>query len=287
VVSSPARAVQAARAATLLSRLPLAQACGLSPSLAADAALLAAGDRPALRCAVSGPSPASARLLTWLQEELEQLPRSPDEPLPACSDRPGDSHLILFAVPDLPSAPDAEALAAAGPALSVLGAPHPPHGVAVVTAEDDWDGVGLDAVAGWHRRWVQPWWGTSAAGLPVHAVVLDRHRDRHRESGLPALLRDAVLPVLSRRACVVAQLTTARLRSSLQELRLTCREQEREQEFDPPPPPGATLRASLWQRLDAVAAEPLALRAVRHLDAALRDCAHPTTVPWTPAEERL
>jgi hypothetical protein len=286
-VVSALDAERAARAAALLSRLPVGRSCGLTPALATDAAALVVGRRPAPRIAVSGPSPAAGRLLTWLQEQVEHLPRSPGDPAPVCSDRPAGSHLLLFAVPDLPSEPDAGALAAAGPALAVLGGPHPPRGVAVVTAADDWDGVGLDVVAGWHRRWLRPWWGPAAAGLPVHAVVLDQYRDRHRdrypESGLPALLRDTVPP-----ASAVAALTTARLRSALQELRLACADQQ--QHDAGPPPPDPELRAALWRRLDAVAAGPPALRAIRHLDAALRGCAHPTTVPTTTvpttAEER-
>ncbi|MFD0345754.1 hypothetical protein ACFQ0M_05960 [Kitasatospora aburaviensis] len=131
-----------ARAAGLLSGLPLGRACGLDPDLARDAALLAAGTVPRLRIAVAGPAAGPVR--AWLEGELT-TPDAPggtpanhdpdatngtDHPdatggpsVPDCSADPAGSHLLLFAVADRSGPPDGPERRAAEPATAALARP--------------------------------------------------------------------------------------------------------------------------------------------------------------------
>ncbi|MFD0345755.1 hypothetical protein ACFQ0M_05965 [Kitasatospora aburaviensis] len=94
-----------------------------------------------------------------------------------------------------------------------------------MTAAHDWHGVGLSAVAGWHRRWRHEWWGPAAAALPVYAVVPDWWARDRALSGLETLLQQVVRPAVDGARGAVTALTLARLTSAFQEVRLEGRAQ--------------------------------------------------------------
>ncbi|GAA1232841.1 hypothetical protein GCM10009665_23870 [Kitasatospora nipponensis] len=268
---SAAVAPSTARAVRALAALPWARSCGLTELLCRDAESLARGELPALRVAVCG-SAGAGELLAWLHAELAGPVGRPAAVRVECSREAVDSHLLLLVVPDLPAATDP---APQTEVLDVLGSAHPPTATVVVDAPDDWAGAGLATVAGWHRRHPGH---PGPAGLPVHAVVLGWRRSRPAACGLPELWRRSVLPVLADAPELLPALTRARLRCALQELRLAARGLAAEAglaldpggrpvpaaDLDPPADPAS--RAVLWQRLDALATGPLALRAVRQLD---------------------
>ncbi|MGW4894006.1 hypothetical protein ACWEQL_17310 [Kitasatospora sp. NPDC004240] len=275
-----------ARAARLLSGLPLGRACGLDPGLADDAALLAAGAVPRLRIAVAGPAAGPVR--AWLETVLADT-----EPAPECAAGPAGCHLLLFAVADRSGPPDEEERRAAAPVTAALAATRAPRAVMVVTTPHDWHGVGLSAVAGWHRQRLREWWGPAAAALPVYAVVPDWWAEDPAYSGLESLLHQVVRPAVEGARGVVTALTLTRLTSAFQEVRLEGRAQAAALGWaldacglprppGRPEPPDLTRRAELWHRLDVYAAAPPARRAARRLRTAAR--ARPGAPHPTPGE---
>ena len=209
------------RAVTALAELPLARACGLGPALAEDVTALAAGRTPRLRVALSGPEPAVRPLAAALHRALPSDAVRLDA-------RPVDGHLLLLVVPDErtppPAGPGGPEPDGPEPGLSeLLVRPGAPRASVVVVAEDDWEGLGLDSVAGWHGdrlwSWPKPWHTVS-----VRAVVPRWALTRPQRAGLDVLLREELTPALDGRHALTAELTRIRLTRALRLLDATAQD---------------------------------------------------------------
>lgn len=249
------RTGQLLRAVTALAELPLARACGLSPALAEDLTALAVGRAPRLRVALSGPEPAVRSLAAALHRGL------PSD-FVRLDARPVDGHLLLQVVRDRrtpsvagpggpePDLPDAQV-------SELLGRPGAPRPLAIVVAQDDWDGLGLDSVAGWNAdrlwSWPRPW-----RSVAVRAVVPGWARTRPQRAGLDVLLREELIPALYGRHALTAALTRTRLARALGFLDATAR-------YVTAAEPTAVAAADAWLRVEARAAGPPARRLSRLL----------------------
>lgn len=244
------------RAVTALAELPLARACGLGPALAEDLAALAEGQTPRLRVALSGPEPAVRPLAAALHRGL------PSDVL-RLDARPVEAHLLLQVVRD------ERAPSVAGPGghepevpdthlSELLVRPGAPRASVIVVAEDDWDGLGLDSVAGWNAdrlwSWPRPW-----HALAVRAVVPRWALTRPQRAGLDVLLREVLIPALDGRHALTASLTRTRLTRALQFLDATARDVTAAE-------PAAVAAADAWLRVQARAGGPPARRLSRLLD---------------------
>jgi hypothetical protein len=254
------------RAVTALAELPLARACGLGPALAEDVTALAAGRTPRLRVALSGPEPAVRPLAAALHRALPSDAVRLDA-------RPVDGHLLLLVVPDErtppPAGPGGPEPDGPEPGLSeLLVRPGAPRASVVVVAEDDWEGLGLDSVAGWHGdrlwSWPKPWHTVS-----VRAVVPRWALTRPQRAGLEVLLREELTPALDGRHALTAELTRIRLTRALRLLDATAQDvtaQDMTARDATADGPAVVAPADAWLRVQARAGGPPARRLSRLLD---------------------
>ncbi|MCF1648621.1 hypothetical protein [Streptomyces indiaensis] len=243
-------------AVSALAELPLARACGLSPALAEDLTVLAAGHAPRLRVALSGPEPAIRPLAAALHRGLP-----PD--VVRLDARPVDGHLLLHVVrdertPSVAGAGGGDSDVPDAHLSEVLVRPGAPRASVVVVAEDDWDGLGLDSVAGWNAdrlwSWPRPW-----HTVAVRAVVPRWALTRPQRAGLDVLLREELVPALDGRHALTAAVTRTRLARALRLLDATARDVTAAE-------PAAVTAADSWLRLQARAGGRPARRLSRLLD---------------------